>query len=136
MTIATVRAKLKERLEQISGLTAYAYPPNMLGKLPCAIVDYEAQTADYEQPGNTTIWRFRVLLLVLAWEADKGFEALDDYLEKTGSKSIKANVENNPSTVGDYCVVQRCENAGPIKYKSGDQVCYGAEFVVEVGDTT
>jgi len=135
MSIRTVRDKLKERLDTIKGLNGHAYPPNRITKLPVAIVDYDAATADYQQPGGTAIWRFRILLLIANWEASMAYETLDDYIEKSGSKSIKAALEPSPNAVGDYCVVQNCENAGPIRYKAGEQIFYGCEFVVEVGDT-
>lgn len=135
MTVAIVRAKLVERLEQIEGLTAFAYPPNAITKLPMCYVDWDADAANYEQPGNLTHWKFVIVLLLAEWTADAGYEAIDEYVDKTGAKSIKANVD--AGTDGwDWVVVQRCRNLGPIQYRrGGGQVFYGGEFVVAVGDT-
>ena len=132
--ISTIREKLKERLETIGGLRGYAQPPNVIGNTPCAIVDWDPDAADYAQPGDLTIWSFRILLLLGKFDASKGYEEIDKYVAKTGPKSIKYNVELGDD-VGDYVYVQKCVNLGVIAYKNVGQQYYGAEFIVEVGDT-
>lgn len=134
MTVAIVRQKLAERLETIEGLKAYAYPPNAISTLPCAFVEWAAEAANYEQPGNLTHWQFVIVLLLAVWDAETGYVEIDEYVEKTGAKSIKAVVE--AATTGwDWVVVQRCRNLGPIQYRRSPQLFYGAEFVTAIGDT-
>jgi len=135
MSIRTVRDKLKERLETIDGLTASPYPPNAIPRLPHAIVDWDAEAANYAQAGNATHWRFVILLLLAKFDAKRGYEGLDDYVEKTGDKSIKAQLELG-SDVGDWVYVTNCRNPGLIEYRRAGQQFYGAEFIVLVGDTT
>ena len=135
MSLKTVRTKMAEKLGNINGLKAFAYPPNNLPQLPCAIVGLAPDAADYQEPGDTTIWRLFVLLLLASYDADKAYNEMDDYLEKTGEKSIKANLESG-TDAADYVVVQRVQGVGPIAYRAPGQLFYGAEFVVEAGDTT
>jgi len=132
MTIANVRDKLKVGLEQIVGLTVHKEPPNALPKMPAVIVDWDRSAADYMLPGNTALWGFRVVLLIAKNEGQEAYKSLDEYIDKTGTKSIKAAIEGQ--SVGNWAVVTRCENPGMIVYMGTP--FYGAEFVVSCMDTT
>ena len=134
MSLAVARTHLKDQLAGISGMTAYAHPPNSVEKLPCAIVDWDPRAAEYEHPGNLTKWHFIVLLLLSHWDATAAYGEIDDYIDKTGTKSIKANIEADWLS-SDYAVVRGCRNVGAIQYRRAE-VMYGAEFEIEVGDTT
>jgi hypothetical protein len=132
MSIASVRANLANRIDQIEGMKGYAEPPNIIGEWPCVVIG-NVLKADYQQPGNLTNWQFQVVLLVEpAKDASEAYPNLDVYIDKRGTKSIKAAIEGGG--VGDYAYVRTCDYAGIIIYK--DTRFYGAEFTVEVGDTT
>lgn len=132
MSISSVRDKLKVGLVQIEGLTVYKEPPNAVPRTPAAIIDWDRSAADYMQPGNTSLWGFRVVLLLAKKEGQEAYKSLDDYIDKTGTKSIKAAIESQ--TVGNWVVVTKCENPGMIMYMG--TAFYGAEFIVSCMDTT
>lgn len=131
MTVAAVRTALKTRLETISGLTVHKHPPDTLAQLPAAFIDWEEDAAKYMNPNGLTIWKFRIYLLLDKQDSEAGYNELDDYVERAGTNSIKAAVEGG--TVGDYVVVTHCQRPGGIPWRG--QTFFGAEFLVEVGDT-
>ena len=138
MTIATVRTNLQRALETIPGLKGRVYitVPAAL-RVPCAIMGLEpGMSANYLEPGNLVTWQFRVLLLVGKFNPQVGAEALDDYINKTGYKSVYARVCSywKDNSLPDYSVVTRAENIGAIRYR--DQTFFGCEFVITIGETT
>lgn len=132
MTIANVRNKLELGLKQIAGLEVYKSPPNSVPKMPCAVLDWDRSAADYMHPGNITLWGFRLVLLIAKNEPEDAYKTLDDYIDKTGTKSVKAAIEGQ--TVGSWAVVTNCENPGMITYMGSP--FYGAEFVIKCMDVS
>jgi hypothetical protein len=131
MSLANVRENLKTRLETIQGLSVYKQPPDALPQLPVAIVTVAA--AAYNQTaGGLVTWSLRILLLLAEQESEKAWTELDNWLEISGDKSIKAAVEGG--TVADYAWVSSLEHAGHIAYRGHTFI--GAEFICEVGDSS
>jgi hypothetical protein len=130
MTLANCRSRLKSRLESIQGLKGHPYPPNVMPELPCAFPELSATILT--DAGNRTSWMFKVILLLSEREASKGYEELDQYIDKSGNdRSIKTALE--AGAVGDFVLVRSIDRAGLIEYRGRE--FYGAEFTVEVGDT-
>jgi hypothetical protein len=130
MTLANCRSTLKSRLESIQGLKGHPYPPNAMPELPCAFPEFVATSLT--DAGNRTSWMFKIILLLADREAHKGYEELDQYVDKSGNdRSIKQALESGG--VGDFVLVRSCDRAGLISYRGQD--FYGAEFTVEIGDT-
>lgn len=133
MSIKDVRDKIKLGLSQIKGLTVHKEPPNNLAKFPCFVLDWAEPAADYlTRPGNTCHWFFRGILILSERTSETAYASLDDYIDKTGDNSIKENIEGQD--VGDWVVVTSCERTGIIDFM-GTEI-YGAEFVIDVADTT
>ena len=131
MSLSAVRTALKTNLETISGLTVHKEQPDIIPKLPAAII--ELASANYESTlGKASVdWVFRVSLLIADRDSQTAHTTLDGYLARTGSTSIKAAIES--AAVGDFARVVRAENIGFGNYRSG--VFVMAQFIVEVTDT-
>ncbi len=138
MSIATVRTNLQKALETIDGLKnrVYITVPAAL-RVPCAIMGFDTGfSANYMEPGDLVTWQFRVLVLVDQFNPGVAADVLDDYINKTGDKSVYARVCSywTDNSLPDYSVVTRAENIGAIRYR--DQTFFGAEFVITIGETT
>ena len=131
MTIASVREGLADRLRTLDGITVYPEPPLAITACPCAILDWDDDAADYVRPGNTTHWRFRVLLLVAEHFPDKAYESLDRYIDKTGDQSVKAALEG--CTAADWVHVTSCRAPGKITAMNTE--FYGCEFKLTAAET-
>lgn len=133
MSLSTVRAALKTRLETISGLLVYAEVPEAIEKFPVAIIDMASADYDIELTSASVDWHFRVLLLLGDRDSKTAHTTLDGYLAKSGGTSIKAAIEG--ASVGDTApAVRRAENIGFISYRGTTYV--GAEFIVDVVDSS
>lgn len=106
-TLATLRTQLQTRLDTITGLRCYDVWPDQI-HLPAAIVIPGSKDLG-AMSSSKRLWQFRVL--ILAAEFDRGYargqEALDPYLDSSGSLSIEAAVEGDKSLGGnaDWAVV-------------------------------
>ncbi len=128
--ISTIRTRIKGRLDTITNLTNYTEEPEAIPKLPFTIVG-EA-TIDFNTDfGGGRDYNFRVLLAVAERGHQEGWTELDNYLASSGTKSIKAALEDTSEAApvaGDYTHVKRIENVGWFRYR--DRTFLGAEFIV------
>lgn len=134
MSISDIRTKLVDRLKTITNLSCYKEVPDAIGKLPAAVIIVEA--VDYDETfAEAKGLTLRVLLLIAEKDSARAWGELEDYLEVTGSKSIKAAVEGGnggAAAVVDYARVSRAENIGLVSYRGSAWL--GAEFVLEVAN--
>jgi hypothetical protein len=101
-SISQVRAGLEFRLKGISGLQVYAVWPDSL-MTPAAIV--RPMSGQYHQAmGTPGFSELSLEITFLAAASQKGLEngqrLLDDYLDDTGPKSIKAAIEGDTTLGG------------------------------------
>jgi hypothetical protein len=93
MTIAGIRTALETALATISGLKAFDFAPNAINELPAAYVDI-IDTAYHLDAGGDTVLTVEIVLLA---SRANGIEAaqstIDEYIEKSGTKSIPAAIE-------------------------------------------
>lgn len=133
MSLSTIRAALKTRLETITDLKVYAEVPDAVEKFPTAII--QTATANYEVAlgGSGVTWTFRILLLIGDRDSNTAHTTLDGYLSRTGSTSIPAAIRGG--TVGDgRAFIRRAENVGFMNYRGTTFI--GAEFIVDVDDSS
>ncbi len=93
MSISGLRDNIKTALETISGLRAYDTVPDNL-EVPCVFV--RPSNGSYDEVASAAVWipRFEVTLLVARiGDVGESQDALDSYIEPTGTNSIKAAVE-------------------------------------------
>lgn len=132
MGIADARTKLKGRLDTITGIDNHAQVPDVVPKAPFTALGIEGVSYD-ETFGGAVTYHFRLLLCVAERDSKAAYDALDDYLETSGAKSIKAAIEGD--SVGaphpdDYAEVIEAENVGHLDYRGTTFI--GAEFVINV----
>lgn len=132
MSLATIRAGLAVRLETIDGLRVYPYPPDSISELPCAYI--LPKGGDYDTTFDHGIrYDFEVVLL-LAKGADVKYAQLniDNYINRTGAKSVYAAIDGE-STLGgscDVCRVARFSEYGGLEYAG--TVFLGCKWALEI----
>ena len=100
MTIQTIRDGLKTRLQTIPGLRASDTIPEQINP-PIAVVS--VGTIDYSQSfggSGLTAFNFVVTVFVSRPSTRTGQNLLDDYMEPSGSTSVKAALEAMPGLSG------------------------------------
>lgn len=118
-TISTLRSGLAANLGMISGLQVYENWPDSL-VTPCVIIRPTTGTY-HEAMGSPGFQSVTFELTVLANATQKGLEIgqplLDDYLDLTSSKSIKAAVEADVTLGGasDTLIVTGWTNYGELE---------------------
>lgn len=117
-TIAQVRSGLKTRIETISGMggRAHATWPTQINP-PAAII--APQDGDYHtsmgSPGHQEM-RFEVLLLVQKGTLKGAQDRLDEYVDPSGSRSLKAAIEGDTTLggVASAAIVTRWRDYGDL----------------------
>ena len=132
MNIHTARANLAETLKSISGLRAVAFVPPKV-EPPMAVVGLGAGTYDDTLAGSMTA-EFGVLVLV-SRAADRSAQArLNDYISPTGTYSVKAAVDADPTLDGAVGSATVIGWADPSEFEVGGISYVGVEFTVEAID--
>lgn len=132
-TLAQLRQGLATRLETIAGVRAYDAEPGTPA-LPAAIVS--EVSGEYDQTvgsGSLTRYTATVVLLVRNQKrAEDVAHELDEYLQPTGSKSVRVAVNGDPTLggVADKALVLRFRDAGIVERNSQPHV--GAFLDVEI----
>lgn len=133
-TVTQIRSGLAARLNTISGVRASASWPDTLN-LPAAIV--KPTSGQYHQamgsPGYSQI-TFEIVFLAASTQLGlkRGQEALDPYLDASGSQSLKAALEGD-LTLGGFAqtlIVTGWSNYG--SFAVGEIEYIGAQLTVEV----
>ena len=134
MTIKAIRDTLAAAIDDITGLKVYATVPLTPNEFPCVIIKPGDSKYDDTLSGDGftsqrsgedrlpfELW----VLLAIPGSADEGQDSLDDYLEPTGSSSIRQKVN---AVSGARCL--GWHDYGIIKW--GDEAYLGAILDVEV----
>lgn len=99
----------------VTGLKAFAYPPDTVNHFPCAVILPEPVDTEIAFQGNTYEAAFRVIILVASGDVAEGFIKLYDLLDPTlANKSIIAAVraDQTLNSTCDSSDVTRLENIG------------------------
>jgi len=131
-TLTQVRDALKTRLETISGLHVYAFPPGQVQVPAAVITPADGEFIDYNDSVSTGMLSLTIALFVQRAQERSSTEAIDAYVARSGSSSIYATVEAGCTLGGivDDCVVTAARNHGTFTY--GETQYFGCEFSVEV----
>ena len=133
MTIKTIGQGLKTRLQTISGLQVFAPDelPDSPNSFPSAMI----------LPGNVTYHLthdesfdidYRLLLLFTKQDQPSAISAMIDYMEVTGTKSVKAAIEGDRTLGGAAGDVQVNLNSGVGNITWGGTVYISTEFKIIV----
>lgn len=103
MSIETTGTGLKGIIAGISGLRVYAPNelPSAINELPAAVILPGEVLYDTDFSDNYD-FALRVLILVAFADSPSAFNAIMDYIEPSGSKSVLAKVKADP-TLGSTC---------------------------------
>lgn len=90
MNVDTIRNGIATRLQTITGLRVHARVPDAI-EPPAAFLSLSNVSYDDTFDGCSTV-NFDLVLAVAGWDAPRAQEAIDPYVNNTGSKSIYAAV--------------------------------------------
>ena len=132
MNIANIRAGLKTRLATITGLRCYETIPDQFSP-PAAIVGMPTSiNFDFTYQRATDRVTYPVRLLVAKATDRSAQERLEQYLDGSGSLSVKAAIEADPSLGGAANVTRVLSAQGLGVYDMGGVSYLGCDFTVEV----
>ena len=110
-TLSDIRAAFKSRFATVRDITPYAIEPGKPNYPAAWVIPVRANYhADYD--GGMT-WVFAVTAGVLLGDMGQAQKALDDYIAPSGTKSVVAALESDP-TLGD--VVDSTRVLGLVRY--------------------
>ena len=101
-TLAQIRSALKTQLATISGLNAYVSRPATI--VPPAAFPMPIRGSYNETLGGAPMYRFEIMVIVNSALVEEAQAALDLYLDRSGSKSIYANLHSQ--TLGGLALVK------------------------------
>lgn len=120
---------LGARLQTISGLRVFDYPPDQLSP-PAAVVSYpEGVTYDVEFARGADMATFIVTVLVGRVSERSARDALAPYLNGSGASSVKAAIDG---TLGGVVSDARVASADVMTVSMNGAEYVGAAFTVEV----
>ena len=99
-TITEIRAGLKTRLENISGLHVYSRWPNTL-VIPAVIIKRASGGQPHTTFASNGSFRFEIKVGVsLAGGGERAQDAIDGYIDHSGANSVKAAIEGDETLGG------------------------------------
>ena len=132
MNLDTVRTEIASALGSISGLRTFAYTPSSL-EPPSAVVGQGAIDYDATFAGSMTA-EFGILVVVSRADDRNGHSRLNEYLAPTGSGSIKAAIESDPTLNGSVGYVTVTGANPPSEVEMANTSYLAVEFTCEAGD--
>lgn len=134
MSLETIGTGIKTRLETIAGLKVFApnQLPDSINQFPAALILPGETTYDAMFVGNDADYRYRVIILITKQDSPSALNSLLDYIEVTGTYSVKAAVEADSTLNGsaDDCRVTRNLGVGATVW--GGSTYLSTEFEVLV----
>jgi len=131
MTLATTRTGLKTRLETINKLKVFDRAPDSINQLPAAVIVPISGSYNYAM-NMGILYEFEVTVLVSRADAASGQKELDDYIDRSGAKSIYAAIDGD-TTLGGVCsesIVREFRDYGGFTY--GGTVYLGVKFIITI----
>jgi len=132
MDVADVMEEMAEKLETVTGVEVYAYPP---GKpdFPCMIVGLPDEiTFDQTYGRGSDSMTFPVWVLVSLGDIDAATTKLVKYLAGGSGKSVKAALDSNNTNEYTSCDTVTATTAVPGSYTYNGHEVLGAEFTVMI----
>ena len=132
VSIATIRDGLKTRLATISGLRAFDTIPDNLSP-PCAVVGMPtAIDYDLSMARGADRFTFPVRVIVGRVTERQAQDRLDAYASGSGSSSIKAAIEADPTLSASAMSARVTGASGFGVYDLGGAVYLGFELSIDV----
>jgi len=125
---------LKTVLEaNISGLKAFAYPPDSINSFPAAAILPEPIDTEIALQGNSFTCKFRIVFLVASGDSAEGFLNLYDYIDPTATNQSVIKAVRTDTTLNgkaDDSDVVLIENIGRRELWGGWY--FGFDAIIEV----
>lgn len=132
----TVRRALADAIRGVDGLDVYHYTPGSV-VVPCAYL------AEVEIEPNTTFrgeddLTFTLRVLTSAADDESGQDLLDEYMSRTGERSIRAALETARGANGEYALDGAADDLNVTRggayrqYTEGGSVYFGGELTIRV----
>lgn len=131
-TLSAIRDGLKTRLATITGLRAYDTIPDDIN-IPAAIVGVP-ESIEFDTTYGRGADRYTIPVRVYASLASEraGQDKLDGYLAASGSGSVKAAIEGDPTLGGAAHTTRVTQARGYGVYEIAGVSYLGVEFICEV----
>jgi len=133
MGVESVGTGIKTNLSNISGLRVYA--PNELqdsiNELPTALIQHIGTVYD-QSMGGLQVHTFKVKIALSRADLPSALNAILDYLENTGDKSVRAKIDADPTLNGSAQTASVISNSGQGAFMWGGILYLGTEFEIEV----
>lgn len=136
MQISTVRTELANAASAIEGLTCYGFTPDAIAE-PCFYTG-EVEIEANNSFGGYDVARITCRVLVSRADDQAGQKQLDDFLSRTGERSVRAAIlaargepgEAALNGAADDLSIDRVQ--GYRLYKVGEYQYFGGEIIVRV----
>lgn len=130
-SVSQIRDGLRDRLKTISGLQTHSYVPSEITP-PAAVVIPDTVGYDSTMARGSDDFVFVVQLVVSKVVDRVSQDRLDAYLAGSGSSSVKAAIEGEPTLggVAHFARVAQARSYGTVQF--GAITYLGAELVVQV----
>ncbi len=138
MNISTVRERLAEAAASIEGLTCTGYVPDAVTEPHWYAGEVEIDVNNAMGRGGYDDARVTMRLLVSRGDDKAGQALLDEYLSRTGPKSIRLALNAARGAPGEYALGGACDDFSIERiqayrlYLVGEVQFYGAEVIVHV----
>jgi len=136
--ITNIRNGLQTRLETISGLQVYDHEPDGMSVTPAASIVFAGwtphETFSATRPAGSATYRFIITVRLSGAVPEEQWQALDDYINPTGTNSILAAIDGDDTlgSVVDYTVISPGEAIEVTDREAkADAWFYVQEFPVE-----
>lgn len=137
--ITNIRNGLETQLKTIVGLQVYDHEPDGASVMPAASIAFAGWTpgetfSSSGRPGGSASYRFIITVRISGIVPEEQWQALDDYINPTGTNSILAAIDADDTLGGvvDYTVMTPGEAIDVTdKESKADSWYYVQEFPVE-----
>jgi hypothetical protein len=133
MGLQDIGGGIKTRLETITGLRVYAPNglPSSLNDLPAALI--MLGPTDYNEAfDGDSAFNFRIVIVLAKQDQPSTLDKLLDYIETSGTYSVKAAIEADRTLNGKADTCQLIRNTGLVPVEWGGITYLGTEFELKV----
>ena len=133
MSLTGIKSAICTALDTISGLRVYTQAPESVHEPPCVYVLPKSGAFHYDAGNNMTHELEVVLLIARGGDLASAQTNIDEYLDSTGTKSIKAVLESTELVKGTHMhdlTVTGYSEYGGLQY--AETVFLGVKFQISV----
>ena len=131
--LTSIRDGLKTNLETIAGLTAYEYVPDFIDPPIALVAPLNTLNYDSTMARGADTYEIPVIVYISRIDAQTAQDEVDNYLASTGTTSVKAAIESDPTLGGAAMSVRVISASDYGEYEVTQGTSFlGVTFNVEV----